>query len=154
DRPPNSVIYYPYWQRYYAQSKGESILALYVRTVGPATIVSSIRERVRNVDPEVSVSDRGPLGDIVSNSVSQRRFQAWMVAALGLVALLLAGIGVYGVVSYSLEQRRKEMGVRIALGASQQNITYWVLDRGMRPVAAGIAIGLVAAELLAPLIES
>jgi ABC-type antimicrobial peptide transport system permease subunit len=94
------------------------------------------------------------MAHIVSNSASQRRFQAVMVATFGLVALLLAGIGVYGVVSYSLEQRRKEIGIRIVLGANQHDIASLVLRRGMRPVLAGTGIGLVGAATVAPLVQS
>jgi predicted permease len=155
DRPPDCLIYYPYWRRYYAQGTGESILVLYVRTpIEGTAVTAAIREQVRNVDTDVSISDRGALAHIVSKSVSQRRFQALMVAAFGLVALLLAGIGVYGVVSYSIAQRRKEIGVRMVLGASQRDIASLVLRHGMRPVLVGMGIGVVAAAALARLIQS
>ena len=156
DRPPDSVIYYyPYWQTYYAQGSGENILALYVRMpMRPTTVAPTIRQQVRSIDPEVAINDRGMLARVVSNSISHRRFQALMVAAFGLVALLLSSIGVYGVVSYSMAQRQREIGVRMALGADWRDIVSLVLRHGMRPVIAGMCIGLAAAAALARVLGS
>ncbi|MGA7235726.1 MAG: ABC transporter permease [Bryobacteraceae bacterium] len=155
DRPADSVVYYPYWQGYSPQSTGESILALYTRTPMPTeAVAASIRERVKNVDGEVALRDRGTLEGFVSNSVSPRRFQAFVVSGFGFIALLLASIGVYGVVSYSIAQRQKEFGIRMALGASQRDIASMMLRNGMRPVLAGMVLGLVAAAGTARSIES
>jgi len=155
DTPVDTLIYYPYWQRYYSRSAGEKILVLYLRTpIEESALTATVRQRVRSVDPDVSISDRGTMARIVVNSVSQRRFQAVMVASFGLVALLLAAIGVYGVVSYSLEQRRKEIGIRIALGANQRDVASLVLRRGMQPILAGTGIGLVAAVAVAPVVQT
>jgi len=155
ERPPDPVVYYPYWHVYSSQSTGESILALYIRTPMPSTAAAaSIRKQVRNVDADVALRDRGTLVGIVSNSVSQRRFQALMVSGFGFVALLLASIGVYGIVSYSIAQRQKEFGIRMSLGASQRDIAFLMLRHGMRPVLGGMVIGLAAAAAAARLIES
>jgi putative ABC transport system permease protein len=155
DRPPDALVYYPYWHVYSPQSAGESILALYVRTPMPSTAVAaSIRDLVRSVDRDVALRDRGSMVGIVSNSVSQRRFQAFMVAGFGFVALLLAAIGVYGVVSYSIAQRQKEFGIRMALGASRRDIATLMLRYGMRPVLVGTIAGLIAAAAAARSIGS
>lgn len=154
DKPAESVIYYPYWQLNY-QGTGDNILALHARTpMQPAAIGGAIREAVRKIDPDVAANNRGTLARIVSNSVSQRRFQTVMVAVFGLAAMILAAIGVYSVVSYAMAQRQREIGVRIALGADRRDIARLVLRRGMAPVAVGMAIGLIAASGLARLMEN
>lgn len=155
DEPADCVIYFPHWQQYFSRFSGDSILVLYVRTPMPAAAIqAAVRGVVRNVDPVVAVSDRGTLTRIVSDSVSQRRFQAILTAVFGLIALGLASIGVYGVVSYSVAQRRKEIGVRIVLGADQREVMALVLRHGMTPVVAGMAVGIVAATALGKLIGS
>jgi putative ABC transport system permease protein len=155
DKPADCVIYFPYWQSYYSRFTGDSILVLYVRTaMPPAAIQATIRELVRTVDSAVGVNDRGTLTRIMADSVSQRRFQAILTAVFGLIALGLASIGVYGVVSYSVAQRRKEIGVRLVLGANQREVMALVLRHGMTPVLAGMATGLLAATALGRLIGS
>ena len=155
DKPADSVIYSPYWQPYYSRFTGDSILVLYVRTAMPPKAIRAVtRDLVRKVDSAVAVSDRGTLARIVSDSISQRRFQAILTAVFGLIALGLASIGVYGVLSYSVTQRRKEIGVRMVLGANQREVMSLMLRHGMTPVLAGMAMGLVAATGLSRLIGS
>jgi len=91
---------------------------------------------------------------VIAKSVEVRRFQAWLLSAFALVAVLLAAIGIYGVVAYSVAQRRKEIGVRIALGARQRDVGNLVFRNGMAPVLAGLAAGLLAAAFLSRLIAS
>jgi ABC-type antimicrobial peptide transport system permease subunit len=91
---------------------------------------------------------------IVSNSVTVRRFQAVLVAAFAFVALLLASIGIYGVVAYTVTQRRAEIGVRLALGANQRDIKSLTLRQSMKPVATGLGVGLATATILGRLIMS
>ncbi len=155
DKPADCVIYFPYWQPYFSRFKGDSILALYVRTAMPAAAIkAAIRDAVRNVDSAVAVNDRGMLARIVSDSVAQRRFQAILTAVFSLIALGLASIGVYGVVSYSVAQRRNEIGVRMVLGAKQREILSLVLRHGMMPVLVGMAAGVTAATALGRVIQS
>jgi predicted permease len=153
DRAPDCLIYYPYWHLAW-QGSGDKMLALHVRTAIEAkALATAIREQVRNVDPEVPIREHAMMR-AVSDSVAQRRFQAFMVAMFAAVALLLASIGIYGVVSYSVAQRRGEIGVRLVLGATRRDIASLVLRHGMRPVLAGLTAGLVAAAMLARLIGS
>ncbi len=155
DKPADCVIYFPHWQSYYSRFTGDSILVLYVRTaMPPAAINAAIRGVVRSVDSTVAVSDRGTLTRVVSDSVAQRRFQAVLTAVFGLIALGLASIGVYGVVSYFVAQQRKEIGIRTVLGANQREITSLVLRHGMKPVLTGMAVGLLAAAAFTKLIGS
>jgi ABC-type antimicrobial peptide transport system permease subunit len=147
------TVYYPYWQSAWAGSNGESILALYVCT-RLQNIFETVRKQVRQLGPGVGVDDQGTLTDFVSKSVSDRRFQAVVVTVFGIIALALACLGVYGVASYSMAQRQKEIGIRMALGANGHDIASLVLRHGMAPVLGGMAAGLIAATSLARLITN
>jgi ABC-type antimicrobial peptide transport system permease subunit len=92
--------------------------------------------------------------DVIGDSVRVRLFQTSLLSAFALVAVLLAAIGIYGVVAYSILLRRKEIGVRIALGANPRNVSQLVIQNGMTPVVAGLAVGLVLASLFAKLMAS
>ena len=154
DSAPDGLIYYPYWHLAW-QGMGDRILTLFVRTEMPPTAVTaSIREVVRSVDPDVAIDEQGTIASILSKSVAQRRFEAFMVAAFAFVAVLLASIGVYGVVSYAVAQRKAEIGIRLALGAKQGDIAVLVLRYGMSAVLAGLVIGLAAAAMLTTVIRS
>ena len=85
---------------------------------------------------------------MVSDLAAPRRFQAVMVAAFAVIAILLASIGIYGVVAYTVTQRRAEIGVRLALGANQRDIKSLTLRQNMKPVAVGLGLGLIAATIL------
>src|SRR5262249_35851403 len=88
------------------------------------------------------------------NSVQARSFQTWLLSAFALVAVFLAAVGIYGVVAYSITQRRKEIGIRVALGADRRRVARLVFQTGMAPVMAGVAGGLVAASFFANLLAS
>src|SRR5215510_11351062 len=92
--------------------------------------------------------------DIVSASVAQRRFQMMLTSLFALVALLLGAVGVYGVISYSVACRTREIGLRIALGATRNNVMRWVFSDGMRPVLIGLVIGLGGAVMIAKTLRS
>ena len=94
------------------------------------------------MDPEMAIVRPWTMEEIVSESVALRRFQMYLALAFATCALLLASLGVYGVVSYTVARRTPEMGVRVALGATGHELMLMVLSRGMRPVAVGSAIGL------------
>ena len=91
--------------------------------------------------------------DVVSSSLAQRRFALQVVGGFGVLALLLAGIGVYGVVAYSVSQRTREIGIRLALGASSGAILRWVFKQGMELTLVGMAAGLVGAFALTRLLR-
>lgn len=137
------TVYIPFWQ------DDNRNLSLVVRTAAdPSSISSAVRAGIRKLDPELPVPQFRTMREIVSASVAQRRFQLNMVMAFAAIGLLLASLGIYGVVSYSVEQRRGEMGIRMALGASSSNLRTLVVRQGLTPVLAGLAAGLVIAAAL------
>jgi predicted permease len=117
-----------------------------VRTVrDPMSVAASVRRHVRELDPLMAVTDVQPLDAIVSDSVASSRFHALLIGLFGTVAVLLAAIGVYGLLSLSVVLRRREIGVRTALGAAPRDIARLVIREGITLSAAGTAIGLAAA---------
>jgi nitrate/nitrite transporter NarK len=96
-------------------------------------VADTIRKTIWSVDPEVSVPTVRALGGIVSDSVANRRFEMDLLLLFTISALFLAGLGVYGVVTYSVVQRQRELGLRLALGAQKTNIYALVLREGLIP---------------------
>jgi len=137
DKPPVFMVYRPYWD-------WPSIRAILVaRAAGdPRTIAGAMRAAVRGVDPEVPLANVRTMREVLDQSVAQRRFQMRLSAAFAAAALLLAALGIYGVVSYSTTRRTGEIGLRLALGAQGHQIYRMVLRQAMTPVALGLAIGL------------
>jgi ABC-type antimicrobial peptide transport system permease subunit len=100
---------------------------------------------VRRVDPDIPVQDMRTMKEVLDASVAQRRFQMQLAATFAVIALLLAGLGIYGVVSYSVARRNREMGIRMALGAQAHDIYAMVLRQAMAPVVLGLVAGLTGA---------
>jgi putative ABC transport system permease protein len=143
NKSPSPTVYLPYWQRNFTQ------VSLAVRTgMPPLAASSAIRAAIRAVDPEMPVPAFRTMDEIVAESVAQRRFQMTLVLLFGLTALLLASLGIYGVVSYSVAQRTSEMGIRLALGASSSGIRTLVLRQSLPPVVLGLGAGVVASLAL------
>ena len=103
---------------------------------------------MQSIDPELPVFGTGTLDAAVSESLAQRRFSIEIVGLFALTALVLAGIGIYGVISYIVSERTHEFGIRLALGAERRNILQMVLRQGLRLAIAGAAVGLVGALLV------
>ncbi len=126
------------------RSRGSSMV-LAVRSSGrPDALASALRAVVARLDPELPVTNLQSTRATVEESLGPERFQAWLVAAFAALAMLLAAIGIYGVVSRAVVQRTQELGVRMALGASRQSVVWMVVRDGMKFVLAGVALGLFA----------
>ena len=108
----------------------------------PAAMADDVRKAVWSVDPTVSVPEVRALGGVVADSVANRRFEMDLLFLFAVSALLLAGLGIYGVVTYSVVQRQHELGLRMALGAQRASIYALVLRDGLMPVLLGAAAGV------------
>jgi putative ABC transport system permease protein len=117
----------------------------------PVAIADEVREQVQSLDPTLPVSGAQTLNETVSASLSQRRFSMEMVGLFALTSLLLAGLGIYGVISYVVSERTHEIGIRLALGAQRQNILHMILRYGLELAIAGAAVGLVGALIVSHL---
>jgi putative ABC transport system permease protein len=136
----------PTLQMYLPQSQvTDSFLVLTVRTpLEPQALMPALRGVLRELDPSVPVYDVATLREVVDRSVAQRRFVMQLLGTFALLALLLATIGLYGVVSYMVAQRTREVGLRVALGAAPGQILGLILGSGIKTVAIGLAVGLAA----------
>jgi putative ABC transport system permease protein len=130
------------------------VVNVIARTTGdPAAFVPTLREIVRQVDRQAAIGETAPLADQVAASVSEPRLGTTVLAAFAGLALALAASGLYGVLSYSVSQRRREIGIRAALGASRGSLLSMVIRRGLGVTAVGAAAGLVAAAGATRLME-
>ena len=151
DEEVRPVLYYPFRQA------GDYSSSLVVRTNSdPTTLANAVRGEVRNLDPDAAVLNVNTMEGMISQTQASfiRRFPALVIGIFAGVALLLASIGIYGVVSYSVSQQIHYIGIRMALGAGPSDILKMVLKQGMVLALAGVVIGVVAALLLMRLLAT
>jgi putative ABC transport system permease protein len=153
DEPVKAEMYMPYQQ--VTDWPFFSPRDLAIRASGDtANLVSSVRKIIREVDPDQPVSNVATMSEVLGVEAAQRRMGMIMLAAFAGLALLLASLGIYGVLAYFVTQHTNEIGVRIALGANRRNILALVLKKGMGLTLLGIAIGMAAAFALTRLMSS
>jgi len=146
---PTPEMYVPYLDRPYPN------LTLVVRADGdPAGMAAALRREIAALAPALPVANLKTMEQYLAGSVTQQRFSLTLLALFGAVALLLAAVGIYGVMSYSVAQRTHEVGVRLALGARRGDVVRLVVGQGMRLAGLGVALGLVAAFGLTRLMQS
>jgi predicted permease len=146
---PNPTMYLPYAQRPIVE------MSFVVRTrQSPMAAVPDIRNAIRQVDPDLPLAQLKTMDQVLSASVTDWRFRTILLTLSGALAVFIAAIGIYGVISYSVAQRTHEMGVRMALGAARRDVVKLVVGQGLRLALAGIAIGLVGAFALTRFLTS
>jgi len=147
DAPAAPSIYLPYLQD--ETNHDMATMSLFVRANGNAvTLADSVRGRIHAVEPNQPVQNIQNVADLVSQSVATRRYTLVLVGAFAGVGLLLAAVGVYGVISYATSQRAREFGIRIALGATRGRVVSHVLRRSVVLTALGSVVGIVGSLFL------
>ena len=142
-------IYVPFPQLAWAN------MNLLVRTaVSPESVTSAVRSQIASVDADQPINNVKTVEELVDSSRAQSRFVAFLLGIFSATALALALIGIYGVLAYSVAERRQELGIRLALGAKREDILLLILKRGFVLAAVGISVGLIAALLLARLMAN
>jgi predicted permease len=153
DAPVKAEMYVPY-----AQPNQQPWFAprdLVIRTSGdPMNLVTAVRDKIRDVDPEQPVANVRSMEEILDGEVGPRRLGMLLVGAFAVLALVLAALGLYGILSYFVAQHTSEIGVRLALGAEPRELLGWVVRRGLQLTALGVIGGLVCALALTRWMES
>ena len=128
------------------------VVTIFLRgQLDPSTLPTQVREQIQSIDPGLPVFHAETLDDVLSTSLSVRRFSMEMVAFFAATALLLAGLGIYGTISYVVNEQRREIAIRLAMGAQRGNILKMVLRRGLGLAAAGAGLGVVGALIVSHL---
>ncbi len=150
ERAPIPHVYEPYTQAI----DGYRTSDLVVRVTGPpGTLAKPFRALVRELDPSAILSSVTTMEQQLSEQLSLRRFQATLLAVFSVVALLLAGVGIYGLLHYSVAQRTHEIGIRMALGADPHHVVWLLIREGAKLAVAGLAIGVMAATAVTRLMQ-
>jgi putative ABC transport system permease protein len=133
-----------------------SSASIVIRTAAndPTSILPAVRNVVGQLDKDLPVADVRTMSDLLSDSVASRRFNMFLLGSFAMVALLLAGVGIYGVMAYSVAQRTHEIGIRIALGAQARDVLKLVVGQGMYTAMIGVGIGLAGAFALTRVMAS
>lgn len=149
DAPPLPQIYVPHAQ----QPLGAMFLVIRAVSDQPERLIPDVRARIRAIDPNLPIASIRTADELLGNTLSSRRFNMLLLALFSASALLLSIIGIYGVLSFAVAQRRMEIGIRIALGAPRARVMMLMLWHGLWPVVTGLAIGTAAALAATTVIE-
>ena len=142
DRDVQPMIYVPFQQERGGFIRFVSFIA---RTTTPASVAEGIRTEIRRAAPDLPIAATVTMDEAVAASVAQPRFRTWLLVLLATTALLIATCGIYGLMAHAVTQRRREIGVRMALGAGRRDVLRLVLTRALRVIVAGLIVGLAAA---------
>jgi predicted permease len=149
ERQPPLMVYVPYWRR------SRPSASLLVHTAAESSsLVAEVRHAVARVDPDIAIGDTRPLASFVDAALEGRRYQVEVFVAFAVAALTIAIIGVYAVTSYGISRRRREMNIRLALGAAPSQVVALVVRQGFSPVAAGLGAGAIGAVAAGTLVAS
>jgi putative ABC transport system permease protein len=152
DREPQPEIYFAHGS---ATHRIESFVNIIVRTTGqPAVLAPGLRDIVREADSAAVVQEIAPLSSLLARSVDQPRFSMMVLATFAILALTLASVGLYGVISHTVAQRQREFGIRAAIGASRFDLVRLVLREGLGLTIAGVGMGLLVSTWLTPFMRA
>jgi putative ABC transport system permease protein len=154
DRPPLYMVYVA--DSWTGQTPGPPAYASIVARTAqdPASLAAAMRKVIHEAGPDVPIAALRPMSELVALNVEGRRFQISLTTTFAISALLLASLGIFGVLAYSVEQRQREFGIRTALGAQRSRLLAMVMRQGLAPVALGFAVGGAAALLGGSLLQS
>jgi hypothetical protein len=149
DVAPPMMVYVPYTYR------SRTRAALVVRAGGDVAALSGVvRKTIRQIDPEIAIANARPMSRIVDAALGGRRYQTTLFVVFGVAALFIATLGVYAVTAYGLSRRRREMNIRVALGADRAGVTRLMVKEGFSPVAAGLVAGAAGALAAGSILSS
>jgi putative ABC transport system permease protein len=154
DRKPVSEVFVPYLQDPLSKNYQRSMTIVARTNSDPGAVAGSLRAALTSLDKSLPVYDLKPMTEYLSDSLARRRFNLILLTAFAGVALVLAAVGIYGVISYGVTQRTHEIGIRMALGAEKADVLRLVVRQGMVMALGGVAIGLLASFALTRLMES
>jgi putative ABC transport system permease protein len=149
DKPPDPEVFVPF-----DQSPASQLNLTILTAQDPLSIASAVRAAVYSLDPDQAVYNLRTMQQWVSASVGEPRFRTWLIGAFAIIAIVLTAIGVYGVMTYSVAQRTREIGVRMALGAQYRDMIGTVFKSGLQITLLGLAIGLSGALALTRVLKS
>jgi putative ABC transport system permease protein len=140
EHTPPLMVYVPYWWR------SRASLTLIVKTTAePSSLLPSIRRSIHAIDPDTAIGEARPLEQLVDASIAARRYQMRLFVVFGAVALFIATLGVYAVTAFGVSRRRREMNIRVALGAQASQVRRMIVGQGLSPVLLGVAVGVAGA---------
>jgi predicted permease len=149
DAPPPLMVYVPYWYR----SRASASLVIHTK-IDAASLSGAIRRSIGAVDPEIAVGVSRPFQQIVDGALAARRYQMTLFLAFGAIALLIAMVGVYAVTAYGVTRRRREMNIRVALGAQRSAVLGLIVRQGSMPIVGGTIAGAGGAVAVSGLVAS
>ena len=133
----------------FAQNSGRSLSLVLRSSLPPSQLVAPVTSRLRTFDPVISIAAVRPLDEVYGGALSRPRFNTMLVGSFAVLALAIAGVGVFGIVGFLVARRAPELGIRVALGARPRNVWWLVLSEGLRPVVLGGLVGMAGAVLVA-----
>jgi putative ABC transport system permease protein len=150
--PPGPEMYFPHWQ---ARGDHTTLFQLAVETgSNPMGQADALRHAIQSVDAEQPADNIYPLDRRIDVNVAPRRMQAALIGGLAMLGLVIASVGIYGVMAYLVSQRTREMGIRLALGAQRRSVVLMILSRGAKIASLGVSIGISAAAVLTRWMQS